>query len=61
MLPQSYKFSHGLCLNNSFRFLLIGNQRYQGPPFIYINWVDKVSCLVRGGKSRGYEIFNEFS
>ena len=53
MLPQSYKFSHGLCLNNLLKYLLIGNQRYQVPPFIYINRVDKVYHLGRGSKVLG--------
>ena len=26
----------------------MGNQRYQPPPFIYINWGDEVPRLVRG-------------
>ena len=46
MLPQSYKFSHGLCLNNFLQVWLIGNQRYQVPPFRYINWNDEVSHFV---------------
>ena len=46
MLPQSYTFSHGLCLNNFLRVLLICNQRDQVPPFRYINQDDKVSHLV---------------
>ena len=46
MLPQSYTFSHGLCLNNSLQVLLICNQRDQVPPFRYINQDDKVSHLV---------------
>ena len=46
MLPQSYTFSHGLCLNNFLQVLLICNQRYQVPPFRYINQYDKVSHLV---------------
>ena len=31
----------------------MGNQRYQPPPFIYINWGDEVSRLVRGRKMIG--------
>ena len=46
MLPQSYKFSHGLCLNNFLQVLFICNQRDQVPPFRYINQADKVSHLV---------------
>ena len=46
MLPQSYTFSHGLCLNNFLQVLLVCNQRDQVPPFIYINQADKVSHLV---------------
>ena len=46
MLPQSYTFSHGLCLNNFLQVLLICNQRYQVPPFRYINQYNKVSHLV---------------
>ena len=46
MLPQSYTFSHGLCLNNFLQVLLICNQRYQVPPSIYINQADNASHLV---------------
>ena len=46
MIPQSYKFSHRLCLNNSLQVLLIGNERDQVPPFIYTNQADGVSHLV---------------
>ena len=46
MLPQSYTFSHGLCLNNFLQVLLICNQRDQVPLFRYINQADKVSHLV---------------
>ena len=50
MLPQSYKFSHDHFLNNLLQVLLIGNQRYQVPSLISINWDDEVSRLVRGRK-----------
>ena len=53
MLPQSYTFSHGLCLNNLLQVWLIGNQIYQIPPLRYINQADWVSCLVRGRKLIG--------
>ena len=33
--------------------MLIGNQRYQVPPFRYINCDDEVSLLVRGSKVLG--------
>ena len=46
MLPQSYTFSHGFCLNSFLQVLLICNQRDQVPPFRYINQDDKVSHLV---------------
>ena len=42
MLPQSYKFSHILCLDNFFQVLLIGNKRDQVHPFRYINRADEV-------------------
>ena len=45
MLPQSYTFSHVLCLNNFLQVLLTCNQRYQVPLFRYINQADKVSHL----------------
>ena len=45
MLPQPYKFSHDLCLNNLLQFWLICNQRDQVPLFIYINWDDELSHL----------------
>ena len=47
MLPQSYKISHGHYLNNFLQVLLIGNQRYQVPPFRYINQADEVYHSVR--------------
>ena len=50
MLPQSYVFSHGLCLNNFLQVWFISNQRYQVTPFIYINQDDQVSILVIGRK-----------
>ena len=53
MLPQSYKFSHGLCLNNLLHVWLIGNQRDQVPPFRYTNRSDRVSHLVIGRKVLG--------
>ena len=53
MLPQSYKFSDGLCLNNFLQVWLIGNQRDQDPPFRYINQAGEVSHLVRGRKIWG--------
>ena len=46
MLPQSYTFSHILCLNNFLQVLFIYNERDQVPPFRYINQADKVSHLV---------------
>ena len=39
--------------DNLLKYLLIGNQRYQVPPFIYINRVDDVSHMVRGRKVLG--------
>ena len=36
ILPQSYKCSHDLCLNNSLQVLLIGNQRDQVNSLIYL-------------------------
>ena len=47
MLTQSYAFSNGLCLNNLLQVLLISNQRYQVSLFIYTNWYDEVSHLIR--------------
>ena len=47
MLPQSYEFSHGLCLNNFLKVWLLGNQRYQVSPFRYINLEDEVYHLVK--------------
>ena len=46
MLPQSYAFSHGICLNNFLQVLLMCNHRDKVPPFRYINQADKVSHLV---------------
>ena len=53
MLPQSYKYSLGICLNNFLQVLLIGNQIYQVNPFRYINRDDEVSRLMRGSKVIG--------
>ena len=53
ILPQSYKFSHGLCLNNYLQAWLIGNQIDQVIPFRYINRDYEVSHLVRGSKVLG--------
>ena len=50
MIPQCYKLSDGLCLNNFLRVWLLGNKRYQVTPFRYINRGDEVFILVRGGK-----------
>ena len=53
MLPQSYKFSCRLCLNNFPQFWLIGNQIDQFSLFRYINRSDEVYCLVRLSKVLG--------
>ena len=53
MLPQSYTFSHGLFFDNFLEVWLIGNQRNQVHPFIYINWYNWLSHLVRGSKVLG--------
>ena len=50
MLPQFYKFYHGLCLNNFLQVLSIGNQINKTPLFRYINKSDDVSTLVIGRK-----------
>ena len=53
MIPQSYKFSHRLYVNNLFQVWLIGNQIYQVPMFIYMNWYGEVYHLFRGRKLLG--------
>ena len=53
MLPQSYTFSHGFCLNNLPQVWLIGNQRDQIPLLRYINQADEVPHLVIGRKLTG--------
>ena len=53
MIPQSYKSSHGVCLDNFLQVFSIGNQRDQVTPFIYINRSNEVSHLVRGRKKLG--------
>ena len=53
MLPQYYKCSQGLCLNNFLQVWLIGNKIYQVTPFRYINWDGELSHLVRGRKVPG--------
>ena len=50
MVPQSYKISYDLCLNNLLQYWLIGNQIDQVTSFRYINWADEMSHLVRGRK-----------
>ena len=54
MIPQSYKFSYGLCLNSFLKFWLIFNQRDQVSMFIYINRSDEVYHLVIVSKFLGY-------
>ena len=53
MLPQSYEFSHSLCLNTFLQVWLIDNQRDKFPPFIYIIREGEVYHLVRGRKVLG--------
>ena len=53
MLPWSYKFSHGLFLNNFLQVWLLGNQRDQVLPFIHINQAYGVPHLVIGRKVLG--------
>ena len=53
ILPQSYKISHVLCLDNFLQVLLIGIQRDQVTPFRFINCDDEVSHLVIGRKVIG--------
>ena len=53
MLPQSYIFSHRLCLNHFLQVWLIGDKRDQVTLFRYINHADEVSHLVRVRKVRG--------
>ena len=51
--PQSYKVSHGLCLNSFFQVWLLGNKMYQFPPFRYINRTNELYRLVIGRKVLG--------
>ena len=53
MLPQHYKFSHGLCFNNFLQVRFIGNQRDQVPLLRYINSDDEVYILLDEGKCKG--------
>ena len=53
MLPQPYKLSQGLCLNNFLQVWFLSNQRYQVPPFRHINRDDEVFYLVRERKVLG--------
>ena len=53
MLPQSYEFSQGLCLNNLLQVWLISYQIDQVTPFRYINRDYEVSRLVRLRKLLG--------
>ena len=46
MLPQSYKFSHSLCLNTFPQFWFIGNKIDYILPFRYINGDDEVSHFI---------------
>ena len=54
MIPQSFKFSHSLCLNNFPQVQLIGNKRYKIHQFRYINQADEVYYFVRGRKVLGF-------
>ena len=53
MLPRTYNFYHGLCLNNFLQVLLTVNQIYQVPPLRYINQDDDMFFLVIGRKVLG--------
>ena len=53
MLPQYYKFSHDLYVNNFLQVWLIGNQRDQVPLFRYNKRDDEVYNLFRGWKVLG--------
>ena len=53
MLPQSYEFSQGLCLDNLLQVRLIGYQRDQVNLLRYINRYYEVSRLVRLRKVLG--------
>ena len=53
MLPQSYIFSHGLCLDNFLQVWFIVKQIYKVPPFRYINWADEVAHLIKISKVLG--------
>ena len=53
MLPQSYTFSHCLCLNTLLQSLFIGNERDQVPSLRYIIRYDEGSRFVRGRKVLG--------
>ena len=53
MLPQSYGFSRGLCLNCLLQVWLIVNQIYQVPLFRYINCDDELYILDKGRKVIG--------
>ena len=53
MLPQSYKFSHGLCLNHFLQVRFICNQIYKVPPFRYVNRDDEFYRLLVGIKVLG--------
>ena len=50
MIPQSYKISHGIWLNNFLQVWLMGNQIDQPPLFRYIYWADEVSHIFRRRK-----------
>ena len=50
MLPHSYRFSHGLYLNNFLQVWFIDNQRDRVHPFRYINRYYGMSRLVRERK-----------
>ena len=54
MLPNSYEFSRGLCLNNFLQIWFISNKRDQVPQLSHINRDHEVSLLVRGIKLLGH-------
>ena len=53
MIPQSYRFSHGLCFNHFLQVWLICNQRDQVYQIRNINQADEVSNLFRRRKVIG--------
>ena len=61
MIPQSYTFSRGFCLNNLLQVWLIGNQIYLVPRLYILIRLIRCIFWLEKDSARVYEILNEVS